>query len=112
MEDCVSRLMRVSASAAVLLSSAAGAQELGDPKQGLAYARSVCAECHAVEPGEILSPAAGAPSFTAIANTLGMTPLALDVWLQSGHPTMPSIMLSRNEKENVIAYITGLREKP
>jgi hypothetical protein len=48
-----------------------------------------------------------APNFTSIATTLGMTDRALRVWLQSSHPTMPNVVLTQDERDDVIAYILG-----
>jgi hypothetical protein len=37
--------------------------------------------------------------------------MALSVWLQSSHPTMPNIVLSQDEIRNVVAYIHSLKGK-
>ena len=42
----------------------------------------------------------------------GMTATALNVWLQTSHPTMPNIVLTETNRDNVIAYITSLKRKP
>ncbi|MFM1817075.1 MAG: hypothetical protein RLZ98_3770 [Pseudomonadota bacterium] len=87
----------------------AGAQDPdGDAKAGLEFARTGCAECHMVEPGGNPGKAA---SFKQIAETPGMTGLALSVWLRSPHREMPHISLSNNEIRNVVAYITSLRKQ-
>ena len=44
----------------------------------------------------------------SVANTPGMTELALTVWLQSSHPTMPNIVLKQDDLRNVVAYIRSL----
>ena len=95
--------------AAVLfaLSSEAGAQD-ADIEAGAAYAKQICAACHAVLPNEQISPLPQAPTFQSIADTPGMTELALTVWLQSSHPTMPNIVLEPDDMRNVIAYIRSL----
>ena len=87
------------------------AVELGDRQQGLAYAKQVCAECHAVEGGDELSPNPDAPSFEEVANTPGMNARALVVWLQTPHPTMPNLIIPPDDTDNVVAYITSLRAK-
>ena len=56
---------------AVLLAAFASqveAQE-GDVAAGAAYAKQVCAACHAVLPNEQISPLAQAPTFQKVANT-------------------------------------------
>lgn len=94
---------------AVITSGPAFSQEAGDVVQGQELAQSVCAECHAVAPSAIRSPNGHAPTFDTIAHMPGMTPMAIRVWLRSAHKEMPNIMLSRDETDNVIAYLTSLK---
>ena len=93
----------------LLLPATAAAQELGSPGLGQAYAERVCADCHDVEAGGEISPNPDAPSFQSVADTPGMSPRALAVWLQTSHPTMPDLILKPDDMDNVIAYIMGLR---
>jgi len=93
------------------LAGQACAQEMGDAKKGADLAQSICAECHAVKAGETRSPNAKAPTFVTVASTPGMTEMALRVWLQSPHPTMPNLMLDENAKDDVIAYIRTLKAR-
>ena len=58
-----------------------------------------------------MSPLPQAPTFQSVADTPGMTELALTVWMQSSHPTMPNIMLKPDELRNVVAYIHSLDRK-
>jgi hypothetical protein len=51
----------------------------------------------------------GPATFETIANTPGMTALALSVWLTTPHREMPHLILSAQEREDIIAYITSLR---
>lgn len=95
----------------ILAPSIAGAVELGDRQQGLQYAKQNCAECHAVQAGDDLSPNPDAPSFDDVANTPGMNARALVVWLQSPHPTMPHLIIPAQDTDNIVAYITSLRAK-
>src|SRR5262245_48930289 len=92
-----------------LLGPAARAEELGDSNRGLDYVKKHCAECHAVEATEAYSPNPDAPTFESVANTPGMTARALVVWLQSPHPTMPNLMVSAEDRDNVVAYILSLK---
>jgi mono/diheme cytochrome c family protein len=106
-------MRRVTVLASMMLlgfAHAASAQE-GDAAAGAAYAKQVCAACHAVLPNEQISPLAQAPTFQKVANTPGMTEMALSVWLQSSHPTMPNIILKQDDMRNVVAYITSLKSK-
>jgi mono/diheme cytochrome c family protein len=93
----------------------AGAQELGDAREGLRFAQKACAECHAVLRRQALSPMPSAPTFKAVANTPGMTGRALTVWFRSSHPMlpkkMPNLVIDDDDLDNVIAYILSLRDR-
>jgi mono/diheme cytochrome c family protein len=102
----------VAAVAALLASSVAAKAQEADIAAGGAYAGEVCAACHAVLPNDDASPLAQAPSFQSVADTPGMTEMALTVWLQSSHPTMPNIVLKQDDLRNVVAYIRSLKRKP
>ncbi|MES1179977.1 MAG: cytochrome C, partial [Hyphomicrobium sp.] len=93
--------------AAVLLAlpAIAEAQEVGDIEAGHAYAKKICAECHAVERGEKESPYLDLPSFQTVADSPGITERALAVWLTNPHPNMPNFILPPTDRDNVIAYI-------
>lgn len=86
-------------------------QELGTASAGFDYASQICSGCHAVQKGGNASPNEKAPPFAAIANARGMTELALRVWFQTPHPTMPNLMMSPRQKDDVIAYILSLKER-
>ena len=95
---------------AVPWARSAVAQDYGDPEKGLRFAQRICAECHAVLPTQPISPLPRIATFKTIANTPGLTGTALAVWLQSPHPTMPNLVLSREDGADVIAYIVSLRQ--
>ena len=83
--------------------------EIGDPQAGFDYAHVTCAACHTIT--EEKSPGLKAPRFKDVANTPGMTPTALMVWLQNAnHPTMPNLMIRGQELRNVAAYILSLKD--
>jgi mono/diheme cytochrome c family protein len=102
-------VMMVAATTLLASGYAAMAQD-ADIEAGGAYAEQVCAACHAVLPNEEFSPLPQAPTFQSVADTPGMTELALSVWLQSSHPTMPNIILTQDELRNVVAYIRSLEK--
>jgi mono/diheme cytochrome c family protein len=95
--------------ALILAPGAAAAQQLGDAKAGLEFAKRACAECHEVEAADTFSPHPDAPTFREAANSPGMTARALAVWLQTSHPTMPDFIIPPGDMDNVIAYIMSLR---
>jgi hypothetical protein len=88
----------------------ASGQEIGEASAGYDYASKICAGCHAVQRGGLASPNEKAPPFEAIANTRGMTEMALRVWFQTPHPTMPNLIISPRQKDDVIAYILSMKE--
>ena len=96
------------AAAALLAFSAEASAQDADIETGAAYAKKVCAACHAVLANEQISPLPQAPTFQSVADTPGMTEMALTVWLQSSHPTMPNIVLEPDDLRNVVAYIRSL----
>ncbi len=55
------------------------------------------------------SPRSDVASFTVIANSPGMSELALSVWLSTPHREMPHIVLEADERAAIVAYITSLR---
>jgi cytochrome c1 len=99
------------ASVCMLLLAPARAQPLGDAKQGQKIADRMCLECHPVSDDEYRQMGSRAASFQTIANTPGMTPLALSVWFKSPHRDMPNFILSKDEQEDLIAFITSLKRK-
>ncbi len=88
----MARTLKFLPALALLLTSApAVAVELGNAAAGLEYAQKVCSACHAVDRDTVrLLPEV--PSFQEVADTTGMTPRALGVWLTTSHPNMPDII--------------------
>jgi hypothetical protein len=85
------------------------AQGAGEPARGLAAARRLCADCHAVERDQPRSPNAQAPRFPVIASVPGMTAIALSAALNTSHRNMPNIILEPEVQANIIAYILSLK---
>jgi len=97
------------AAATVLFAGGALAQQVGNPAKGLAYARQACAECHATDLGDVASPVFEAPSFQEIANTPGISEVALVSFFQTSHPSMPNLIVPSDDARDVIAYILSLK---
>jgi mono/diheme cytochrome c family protein len=95
--------------APLLASGLIRAQPMDQPKQGLALAQQICAQCHAVEPGSLNSPNPAAPRFEDIANIPGMTAAAISATLHTSHPTMPNVMLDGDQTGAIIAYLLSLK---
>lgn len=108
------RIRTVAAGLAVLAGASltANAQPPGNAKVGMAYVRQHCAECHAVEPGARTSAVHDAPSFQVVADTPGMTLMALNVWLHSGHKDMPQLMVPQDNTPDIAAYLRTLKTSP
>ncbi len=91
--------------ALILGASAPGvAQQAGDPAAGQRLAEASCLVCH---------DSAGshrAPAFSAVAAMPSTTAMSLGVFLRTSHPTMPNLMLTPSERDDVIAYILSLRK--
>lgn len=98
--------------AGLLASSNAAAQEIGNPERGKEMSARFCAECHYTGIYDAESAHPRAPPFRAIANTRGMTAMALSVWMQTSHPTMPNIRLKPETLDDIIAYIRSLKHEP
>jgi mono/diheme cytochrome c family protein len=98
------------ATIAALWSAEVTAQTLVE--RGRSVAERVCAECHPVGSAATGRPRQGPASFAAIANTPGMTAMALTIWLETPHRDMPHLLLERDEREAVVAYITSLKRTP
>jgi mono/diheme cytochrome c family protein len=95
---------------ALALAAARGeAQEIGQPARGLALAQRLCTQCHAVEKEQLQSPNENAPRFQVIASVPGMTSIALSAALNTSHRSMPNIMLSPDERADIVAYILSLK---
>lgn len=94
---------------AIVAGGTASAVEVGDAARGLDYARLNCAECHAVEPGEMTGPFSDVPAFREIANTPGMSELALISFFQTPHPTMPDFVVPGTDVRDLVAYLLSLK---
>ena len=86
------------------------AQGLGDLDEGHRLATLWCSSCHVVDRAAQSGTSTGAPPFPAIAQNKALTPLSLQVFLQTPHDRMPDLHLTRNESDDLIAYILSLRQ--
>src|SRR6056297_3191279 len=101
--------MRLALIALMLAAPAAGADEIASPARGETLTREGCAACHAVARGEV-SPDTDATAFADIADLVSTTRQSLFVFLNTTHPTMPNLILEREESVNLMAYILSLME--
>lgn len=81
----------------------------GERDAGWSLARKWCSGCHVVDiSGEGTD---AAPSFQSIAHDRSKDQTWLRAWLVAPHPQMPDLNLSRDEIDDIIAYLSSL-EKP
>jgi mono/diheme cytochrome c family protein len=85
------------------------AQDVGDADAGRYLAEMWCSTCHVVTAAQSQGTSTGAPTFRAIAADTAITPMALSAFLQTPHHRMPDLHLSREEIDDVSAYILSLR---
>ena len=108
------QLIPTAALAAALAAAVAGplaAQEIGDAAAGRELATNWCSSCHVVGPTAQRGVSNGVASFAAIARRSSITPLSLRAFLQTPHARMPDLHLTREETDNLIAYILSLRKR-
>jgi mono/diheme cytochrome c family protein len=89
----------------------AGAQQLGDIAAGRHLSQTWCGSCHLVAPDVDRAVSNGVPTFVGIARDQSVTALSLRVFLQTPHAGMPDLHLSRDEIDDLAAYILSLRSK-
>jgi mono/diheme cytochrome c family protein len=75
-----------------------------DADNGERLAQRWCASCHVVAPSQ-REANADAPPFETIARTFGFNAERLVFFLLEPHPKMPSMALTRNEANDIAAYI-------
>jgi mono/diheme cytochrome c family protein len=95
--------------ATLLVPASVIAQEAGNVGHGREIAQTICVACHVVARDQRVSPNTEAPPFPMIAETPGMTSIALTAALLTSHRLMPNIILEADERRDVIAYILSLK---
>ena len=96
---------------ALVIVPAAGA-ELGDVSRGRTYAEAVCSGCHAIAPAATMSPRSDATPFSVVAQIPGINERSLAVFLQTSHASMPNLIVTGQDRDDLIAYIISLRGPP
>ena len=93
----------------IRLHNASGATQISDSAAaGHRLADAWCKECHAIEaatPGS----ANVAPDFLKIANQPSTTALALKVFLQTSHRSMPDLIIAPDQADDLVNYILSLK---
>ncbi|HRD77478.1 MAG TPA: cytochrome C [Hyphomicrobiaceae bacterium] len=98
------------AGAALLWPAAALSQSAGDPKRGLDFAERTCSDCHAVGLLGVVSPRPDAAPFVVIARVPGINERSLLVFFQTPHKNMPNLIVTGQDRDDLIAYIMTLKK--
>lgn len=82
----------------------------GDVAAGRVFAQQFCSDCHnIVSRRNPLLSILGAPDFYLVANAKTTTIMGLNVFLSSLHRNMPNLIISEEDRRNVVSYIMSLR---
>ena len=100
-------MLRIVLAAAIVILAAPPAGAQGDPEVGRELARTWCISCHVVDL-EGRGADAG-PALPALLGDRQRTEDELRGWLAAPHPPMPDFALSRQEIEDITAYLQSLR---
>ena len=84
-------------------------QQLGDTAAGKRLATEWCSACHLVGPEVRRGATDLAPPFVELANDASTTEFRLRAFLMTPHKRMPDFNLSREQSDDLIAYILSLR---
>ena len=78
----------------------------GNAEAGRQLVMRSCSSCHATESSTTATD--NAPPFSAVAKTNKERPAWIRGWLMSPHPPMPNISLSRQQIDDIVAYLASL----
>lgn len=111
-KPALSRALAFAALAALAATATAepAIKHIPDAERGEAIVRRLCVNCHVVSKDAAATIPEGVPTFHAIANDPGQTWERIRGALVKPHTPMPDMHLSRNEIDDIIAYINRLRE--
>lgn len=95
--------------AMVVLLSASSVAAQGDAEAGHDLVQRWCTSCHVVDHEGRGTDAA--PPLPGLLASGARTPDHLRIWLSDPHPPMPNLDLSRQEIENIVAYLESLQAR-
>ena len=78
----------------------------GNAEAGRQLVMRSCSSCHATESAKTATD--NAPPFAAVAKTNRERPAWIRGWLMEPHPPMPNISLSRQQIDDIVAYLGTL----
>jgi mono/diheme cytochrome c family protein len=109
MNDRRSAVVRGAPVALIVMSIVGPAVAQGDAEVGKELARRWCTSCHVID-DEGHGVDAG-PALPALLGDDQRTEDELRGWLAAPHPPMPDFDLSRQEVEDIVAYLASLTEQ-
>jgi mono/diheme cytochrome c family protein len=101
--------MRYLALFCLLAAPALAQPEPGDPQAGRGLAANWCSHCHRIAPGGPGPATDGAAPFASIVAMPSTTSMSLRVFLQTPHAGMPDYHLTRDQLDDLVAYLLSLR---
>ena len=102
-------MFRIVPAAVIVMCAAVPARAQGDPRVGRELAKSWCTSCHVVD-HEGHGADAG-PALPALLGDGQRTADEIRGWLAAPHPPMPDFDLTRQEIEDIVAYLESLTEQ-
>ena len=78
----------------------------GNAEAGRQFVMRSCSSCHATEAAKTATD--NAPPFSVVAMTNKDNPAWIRGWLMAPHPPMPNISLSRQQIDDIVAYLSTL----
>lgn len=107
------RLIVLSFTALLSLAVPASSQaaEVGDPAIGRTLAQTWCSSCHAVSGTQRRGGDVAPPFAALVAGPQGLSDARLRGWLHDPHPPMQGITLSRQQTEDIVAYLRSLASR-
>ncbi|WP_315702124.1 MULTISPECIES: cytochrome c [unclassified Bradyrhizobium] len=107
----VAILLAIAALFLIRLHNAHGAESPSSSvAAGHKLAEAWCTACHVIDARHGTAQG-GAPDFVAVANMHSTTELSLKVFLQSSHANMPNIMMTPEQRGDLVDYILSLKRK-
>ena len=101
------RFLRISAVVLSMLAATSSVFAGGMPENGKKIAQVWCASCHVISEDQVEA-TSDVPSFKFIADKYKNNIEAAAVFLADPHPRMPDLNLTRNEIQDLLAYIESL----
>lgn len=96
--------------ALMLAASSVAQATAADADRGKRLTEQSCDQCHVIGNGNRGTDAA--PPLPVIAQQKGKDPQWIKTWLVAPHPPMPNLNLSRQEIDDITAYLTSLNQRP